>query len=293
MKVKDILRKFREDLAEQYAVQELEQVIFLVFESELQFKRTDLVLQAERKLHISESLRLNELLGLLEQGMPVQYALGHAWFDGMKFHVNSDVLIPRQETEELVEWIHASWLATAAVPAGRCLDIGTGSGCIAISLKKRMPELSITGLDISDAALAIALGNAKDRGADINWMKADILNWEQLSPDSPLLNEIGFDLIVSNPPYVLLQEKFRMEPKVKEYEPHSALFVPDEDPMIFYRKIADFAMRTLKTGAYLYFEINEAKGEEAILLMNQAGFTDIECRKDINGKDRMVRGRKA
>ncbi|MBK9542743.1 MAG: peptide chain release factor N(5)-glutamine methyltransferase [Bacteroidetes bacterium] len=292
MKVKDIISKFREELVGIYSFDELDQILFLVLESELKFKRTDLVLQADRKLHIHESLRLNEILGNLQRGMPLQYVLGHAWFDGMKFYVNQDVLIPRQETEELVNWIHSSILPESSTAYGKCLDIGTGSGCIAISLKKRMHFLSVTGLDISEKAIAVASKNSKDLGVPVSWCVGDILHWEKMREETPMIRDQEFDVIVSNPPYVMQAEKSRMESRVTDFEPHSALFVSDADPLIFYRKISEFAFHTLKAGAYLYFEINEAKGEDVTELMEKAGFQDIEVRKDLQEKNRMVRARK-
>lgn len=292
MKVKEIIAKFREDLAMHYSAEELEQIIFLVFESEMNFKRTDLVLEADRKLHIHESLRFNEMLGLLIQHTPIQYVLGHAWFDGMKFYVNKDVLIPRQETEELVQWIETSIENGSSIAFGKCLDIGTGSGCIAISLKKRLPHLAVLALDISELALKVAGENAKHLGKTISLFQADILKWEKFSPDSSLAKEEEFEIIVSNPPYVLQEEKKRMESRVTDFEPHSALFVPDSDPLLFYKKIASYAVRSLKPEGYLYFEINEAKGSDMIQLLSEMGFVQVEIKNDMQNKPRMIRGRK-
>lgn len=293
MKLKELIAKFRVDLGELYSKEELEEVIFLILESELKFKRTDLVLQADRKLHMSELMRLNELLGYLQRGMPVQYILGHAWFDGWKFKVNEHVLIPRQETEELIRWIEStSKKEDGALPL-QFLEVGTGSGCIAISLRKRIPNSRGVAMDISPEALEVASANAKNLAVDISFIQGDILHWQQWLGENPALAEQKFDLIVSNPPYVLQREKSLMQIRVTEFEPHLALFVPDQDPLIFYKKISEFADKMLKPGAYLYFEINEAFGTEVMECMKKFGFENVECKKDLQGKDRMVRGRKS
>jgi release factor glutamine methyltransferase len=212
---------------------------------------------------------------------PVQYVLGEAWFMGMKFHVNGSVLIPRPETEELVQWViesHRSKIKNQK----RILDIGTGSGCIPVSIKKNWPMANITGVDISKAALEVAKQNATALQADINFMTLDFLDdsgWHQL----PV-----FDIIVSNPPYIRQSERSGMAVYVVDFEPSIALFVPDEDALLFYRKIVLFAKDHLAMDGMIFLEINELLGEQVTGLFQSHGFT-TELRKDLQGKDRMIR----
>ena len=213
---------------------------------------------------------------------PVQYVLNEAWFYDMKFYVNEQVLIPRPETEELVYWI----LGENAAGESRILDIGTGSGCIAITLKYKLPGSEVWAIDLSTEALEVAKKNAAEKKALIQFEELDFLDkngWEKL----PV-----FDLIVSNPPYVKLHEKEGMLPNVLQYEPPSALFVPDEDALVFYRAIAEFALLHLKERGRIYCEINENLGEQTRKLFEEKGFS-VQVKKDMQGKDRMIRAEKA
>lgn len=227
-----------------------------------------------------------ELTGKLVTGLqelkafrPVQYITGEAYFHGLKFKTNPHVLIPRPETEELVQWVvedHAS------VPGLDVLDLGTGSGCIIVTLGKKLRDPLLTGIDISPAALSVARGNARDHKVKVDFYVADML-----SPGFG--NEKrSYDLIVSNPPYVRRSEERFMRPNVLNYEPHSALFVSDLDPLVFYRAITAFAHAHLAVNGHLYLEINEAFGDEVIALLKIAGFRDIILRKDMKGKDRLI-----
>jgi release factor glutamine methyltransferase len=244
------------------------------------FGKTERLLHSDTLLRATQESSLNAYLGELEQYKPVQYVLHEAWFAAMKLYVNEQVLIPRPETEELVEWVVQSNKEKDSL---RIIDIGTGSGCIPVALQKQLPIAEIHALDISAGALEVALKNARIQQANIHFHQADILqkaNWSTL----PL-----FDCIVSNPPYIKLSEKQEMHENVLSHEPHLALFVPDNDPLVFYQAIAGFAAGHLQPGGQLYFEINEALGKETIQLLADKGFTAIELKKDLQGKNRMVK----
>lgn len=211
---------------------------------------------------------------------PVQYVLNEAWFCGLKFYTDKNVLIPRPETEELVEWI----ISNCRFPVNRLkiLDIGTGSGCIAVSLKRRIRKAEVWSCDISTAALEVARRNAAQLGTDINFIEMDFLDSQQrdLLP--------SFDIIVSNPPYVPENNKAQMQQNVLNYEPNTALFVPDNDPLIFYRAIADFGKKHLIPGGGIYLEIHEDLGSEVTALLKSAGYY-TELKKDMQQKDRMIK----
>ena len=225
----------------------------------------------------------DKLLAALEQlntKRPVQYVLGEAWFYGLRFRVNESVLIPRPETEELVEWVVKDQKAQGKENVA-VLDIGTGSGCIAISIKHQLPMATVTAIDVSEAALAIAAENAHAHACNIDLKKINIL-------DSTEMNTLGkFDVMVSNPPYIAESESAAMHENVVKYEPSIALFVPDEDALLFYRHIAAFAKKHLFEHGKLYFEINENLGEATAALLKEMGF-EVTLRKDAQGKDRML-----
>lgn len=231
---------------------------------------------------------LNDIKNRLLQSEPVQYVVGFAWFYGLKFKVNNTVLIPRPETEELVEWIlETVGSRQLAVGNGqyqvRILDIGTGSGCIPVTLKVKNPNLDVSAIDISEGALITASRNAYRHNVDVDFKKTDILNekdWEQLGQ---------FDVIVSNPPYIPHAEKALMSDNVLAHEPHLALFVEDNDPLIFYKKIAEFAKKHLSTEGILFFECNEFNAHEVLTLLKNNGFKEAELRKDMSGSDRMIK----
>ena len=235
-------------------------------------------------------------------GEPVQYVVGFAWFYGLKFKVNPNVLIPRPETEELVEWILATLSSNQATGDRRqameltqnsklktqnsVLDIGTGSGCIPITLKHKNEDLVVSAVDISEGALITASRNAYRMNVDVEFKRVDILNetdWLQLN---------DYHIIVSNPPYIPTKEKALMENNVLDFEPHLALFVDNDDALIFYEKIADFALLHLTTEGSLFFECNEFNAHEVVSMLKNKGFSDVELRKDMSGKDRMIRAGK-
>ena len=234
---------------------------------------------------------LENMMRRLEQGEPVQYVLGEAWFCGRRFHVEPGVLIPRPETEMLVEWaMEDERLKIKEAPlypprrGKNVLDIGTGSGCIAISLALGLPSASVVAWDVSDAALRIARANAEQLGAEVSFVKQDAL----AAPD----DIARWDVIVSNPPYVCASEAAQMEPHVLEHEPHEALFVPDNDALLFYRAIAQYACRALKPGGRLFFEINPLYATELSSLLKSLGFAEVELRDDQFGKCRMIKSLK-
>lgn len=225
-----------------------------------------------------DAVRLEGIKKRLLQHEPVQYILGEADFYGLKFKVDQRVLIPRQETEELVHWI----LETLPLSANaRVLDIGTGSGCIPVTLKVKRPALDVFAVDISEGALEIAAENAARHHAAVHFLRADILQASEW-PDGL------FDVIVSNPPYIPREEEALMPPQVLAFEPHIALFTQNEDPLIFYHRIAAFALERLSKNGFLFFETNEFNAHAVMDMLKVLGFQRVELRQDMQGKDRMV-----
>lgn len=243
--------------------------------------KADIMCGAVEEMTAEKAAELNKIFGRLMEGEPVQYVLGRAEFSGRWFNVRPGVLIPRPETEELCTWITADNKASGSP---KVLDIGTGSGCIAITLQLNMPESKVTAWDISADALDVARENAKQLGANVNFVKQDALNAKP---------EGEWDVIVSNPPYICEKEKKDMAVNVLEHEPHTALFVPDADPLLFYRAITRLAVQTLSKGGRLYFEINPIYADDTCRMMRAEGMTAVELRSDMYGKQRMAKGVKA
>jgi release factor glutamine methyltransferase len=272
----------KQQLEGYYENRELDSLVDLLLEEYLGQSRLSLRLNADQPVPEEVLTLLKSAINRLKEHVPVQYVLGKAPFCGLEFIVNEHVLIPRQETEELVEWIIADQMNRLSTEPLRILDIGTGSGCIAISLKRRIPGALVTALDISREALVVAGSNAGLLDADILFLQNDILNpthW----------NALGcFDLIVSNPPYVLPSDRIRMKTNVLAHEPAIALFVDEDHPLIFYDAIASFSQQHLLPKGSVYLEINEKMGLSVCDLFNNAGFDHSILRKDINGRDRMV-----
>ncbi len=243
-----------------------------------------------KDLPVSEDQQqlLFQITSELLQHRPVQYVLNECWFDGMKLYVDETVLIPRPETEELVDWIVNDWrqIAVTVNKPRRLLDMGTGSGCLPIALKKQLPAYSISAIDISEEALRVADRNAQQQKVQIQWMQADMLQPGSLSVYDT------FDVIVSNPPYIKRSEAAAMAANVLRHEPALALFVPDDDALVFYRAIARFAAEHLQPEGAVYVEINEALGQQVSDLFSEAGFTQVVLRKDLQGKDRMIKALK-
>ncbi len=256
---------------------EAERFFYITLEELAGWRRMDYLMHPEAKITATDELRWKAVLNSLEQQQPIQYIFGKAHFYGLEFKVNEDTLIPRPETEELVEWIiHEN----NKRPAFNVLDIGTGSGCIPITLAKHITQAAVSSIDVSVNALAIAKENAQANEVSVNFILTDILQAITLPQQ--------YDVIVSNPPYVRNLEKAEIKPNVLQYEPHLALFVEDSDPLIFYRKIAHLALNHLKPGGKLYFEINQYLGAETVTLLEEIGFTNVILRKDLFGNDRMI-----
>lgn len=243
--------------------------------------KADIMCGAVEEMTAEKTAELNKIFNRLTKGEPVQYVLGRAEFSGRWFNVRPGVLIPRPETEELCAWITADSKASGSP---KVLDIGTGSGCIAITLQLDMPESKVTAWDISADALDVARENAQQLGANVSFVKQDALNAKP---------EGEWDVIVSNPPYICEKEKKDMAVNVLEHEPHTALFVPDADPLLFYRAITRLAVQTLSKGGRLYFEINPIYADYTCRIMRAEGMTAVELRSDMYGKQRMAKGIKA
>ncbi|WP_422348230.1 peptide chain release factor N(5)-glutamine methyltransferase [Flagellimonas sp.] len=280
--LKEIKDIFHKELDPIYAAEEVDSFFHLCIEHYLHLERFTLVLQPDLVLTKEEETPLFEALSKLRLEEPLQYILGTAHFMDLDFKANEHVLIPRPETEELVEWVISDCQVERSRDL-RILDIGTGSGCIAIALAKKFPDANVYALDVSEKAIGVAKENAKLNGVDVTFVHQDILN-----PDFKL--ELEFDVIVSNPPYVRELEKVEIKNNVKKYEPHVALFVQDEDPLLFYKTITQFAISHLGKKGKLYFEINQYLGKETQALLEAHNFLEIELRKDIFGNDRMLKG---
>jgi release factor glutamine methyltransferase len=278
MTLPQIKELFFERLQGLYPETEIESLFYLILEHHLGIKRIDLALRPELRTQVQDTDDFEKSLDQLARHRPIQYIMGQTEFAGMTFKVDESVLIPRPETEELVHWITETALH---LTSPRILDIGTGSGCIPISLSKRIQGAEVHALDISPMALEIARDNARRLQAEVRFFQHDILGPEEL--------DLSYDVLVSNPPYVRKSEKGMMRDNVLKHEPELALFVDDEDPLLFYRRISEHALRSVESGGYLFFEINEALADRTIALLADGPFTDIEVKKDIYGKDRMIR----
>lgn len=272
-----------------YDMNEARSILRMLLEDAFGLSWVDVCLGALERMDASERERLEAMVAELEKGRPVQYVTGKAWFGGRTFHVEEGVLIPRPETEMLTKNLFdkTGVSANESIGEGRVgdrptvLDIGCGSGCIAITVALDYPEAKVTAWDISDDALAIAAGNAGMMGAKVEFVKQDALN----APEDDVEE---WDVIVSNPPYICNKEKAEMEKIVLDYEPHLALFVPDDDPLLFYRRIAEYGLHALKPGGHLRFEINSAYGKETVQLLESLGYQNAKVYKDEFGNDRMV-----
>lgn len=267
-----------------YDNEELKNIVDLVLEHITNMPRMEQVKSKLAYLTCTQLETIDTITERLKRNEPVQYVLGEAWFAGMKFKVNKNVLIPRPETEELVDWVIKEINTQYSMLNVQCsiLDIGTGSGCIPITIKKKLPKADVSAIDVCSEALFIATGNAIEHDTEIDFILFNFLDEEKWAA-------LGqFDIIVSNPPYVKQSEKDGMHARVKEFEPHLALFVPDNDALLFYKKLSGFSLQHLSPGGSLFVEINEALGDTIVNLFRSAGFINIEMKKDLQGKDRMV-----
>ncbi|MFK7780825.1 peptide chain release factor N(5)-glutamine methyltransferase [Psychroserpens sp.] len=287
MKLKSILNKFHSVLDDEYGKEEVNSFFDLLLDYYLGIKRIQLVLDSNYMVTSAQEQLFLNALNKLKTHKPIQYIIGETEFYGLSFKVNEHTLIPRPETEELVDWIIKSHSKINRNPQLEILDIGTGTGCIAISLAKKIPKAKVCALDVSEDALKIARVNADLNEVVLKCIHGNILNPSEIGFNYESKN---FDIIVSNPPYVRDLEKAEIQPNVLEYEPHLALFVTDENPLQFYKIICGFAQLNLKNEGVLYFEINEYLAEEMIQLLKDYGFKNVELKKDLFGKDRMIKG---
>ena len=277
MTIKVAYKKLLFQLYALYQEREAANIADMVIEHISGFRKLDRVLNSHSIISIDQEKKLETITQQLLLNIPVQYVLKEAWFYGMKFFVDKNVLIPRPETEELIEWM----ISEIKNENLQILDIGTGSGCIAIAVKKKVSLATITALDISETAIKIAKQNATILNSEINFIASNFLNeldWNEF----PI-----FDIIVSNPPYIKQSEKINMNKRVTEQEPHAALFVPDDDALLFYKKIAVFGKEHLSRNGKIFVEINEILGTETESVFRQYGY-QTQLKKDLQGKERMI-----
>ena len=290
MTIKQHRAHFNKSLKHLYPTSEIDSFFFLILEEYMGLKRIDIALKSDFLID-KKSLNLMQIATKqLEQEIPIQYIIGKTEFFGLPFHVNKEVLIPRPETEELVEQVlkkvsliktcNTSKNETIKEKQLKVLDIGTGSGCIAISLKKQLPSSEVSALDVSNKALRVAKKNALLNNVDISFVHQDILKTNDLDK--------LYDVIISNPPYVRELEKKEIKNNVINNEPHLALFVDNKNPLLFYNKIAELAKKFLIKNGQLHFEINQYLGKETIKLLAEKGFKNIQLKKDIFGNDRII-----
>jgi release factor glutamine methyltransferase len=286
MNLKEVQNTFHTELDDLYGKEEVDSFFFILIEAFYKVSRLNLAMNPSATENDYELIF--NALQLLKQEQPIQYILGETEFYGLPFKVNEHTLIPRPETEELVEWIikKEPRFKTQSL---KILDIGTGSGCIAVSLAKNLPKATVYALDISKEALKVAKLNAELNDVKVEFIEANILKADTWNTEFKNLN---FDVIVSNPPYVRELEKQQMQPNVLNNEPHLALFVKDENPLLFYNAITQFAVNNLSQNGMLFFEINEYLGKEMIQLLVENKFADIVLKQDIFKKDRMIKGTK-
>ena len=270
-KLVNIIPKFLSEI-NNFSRREVESFAYLSIEKILGYSKSDCIIHSNQELSNDNIISLENIINDIKQNIPIQYILGEAHFYDLKFKVNSSTLIPRGETEELVQYILLHDFISV-------LEIGTGSGCIAVSIAKNS-NAKITAIDNSIGALEIAKSNAVLNSVEINFELRDVFNFSEIKK---------YDLIVSNPPYVLESEKKLMDKNVLDYEPHNALFVSDNDPLAYYKEIAKIATNNLNKNGLLFFEINEKYSNQITELLSNLNFVDIELKKDINGRDRIIK----
>jgi release factor glutamine methyltransferase len=289
MLLKHYKKHFFNSLKDIQDEQEIESFFFILIEYLHHLTRVEVALQPNFVLSDTEIEKWNSILVQLQQDKPIQYITGEAWFYGLRFEVNENTLIPRPETEELVAWILNSPITQGPSPI-TILEIGTGTGCIPIALKANLSQANVSAIDVSEKALEVAKRNAESNKVEINFILANILDVEDLLIlSSPITHHrLPYNIIVSNPPYVRNIEKLEIKKNVLDYEPHLALFVEDTDALLFYRKIAQLALKSLLPNGLLFFEINQYLGKETVELLQNLGFKNCELKKDIYGNDRMI-----
>lgn len=278
MNLRQLLESFEELPDHLYEKEEVRAIFHLCVLHQSGLNNSAVKLNWDRELSGEEERSYLEMIGALKTGRPIQHILGETVFYGLTFKVDPSVLIPRPETEELVEWI-LNTLKEKATGEMRIADFGTGSGCIAISLKKYLPDAHVDAIDISSDALKVAAENAAMNRTDVNFINADMREYH---------TSVKYSVMVSNPPYIRNLEKEEMHINVLEHEPHLALFVTDENPLIYYEALADLALKQLDENGCLFFEINEYLSEETIQMLSGKLFKNIVLKKDMQGKDRMI-----
>lgn len=289
--MKKLTHYIQEELNGLYTISEISALTRIIIEEIYGSPAYNINTDKINNLSLSKLRKTEDIVARLKNNEPLQYILGKTEFYSLPFLVTPEVLIPRPETEELVEWI----LSDSLPEKPYILDIGTGSGCIAVSLAKKTPDATVDAWDNSEKAISVASQNAILNNVKVNFFNQDVLKVIQdvFKVNQDLLKEasstISYDIIVSNPPYICESEKKDIEKNVLHFEPHNALFVSDENPLIFYKRIAEISFAILKNGGKLYFEINRSHGQEIIELLKNKGFSDIELRKDISGNYRMIK----
>lgn len=278
---KQLFDQCRSELSTHYSHPEAQSIAFMLLEYAFGFDKTQVLVNKNAQVDTTTWQKYEDALKRLQQQEPIQYIIGQTEFYGLPFKVQTGVLIPRPETEELVDWI----IQNHPPQPLHLLDIGTGSGCIAVTLAKHLPQAQVSALDVSPQALSIAQQNAELNQVNIRFIQENIL-----APSALDVADQSLDVVVSNPPYVTPAEKAQMHTNVLAHEPELALFVPQDEPLLFYEAIAQFAQQKLKPKGALYFEINELFGQATQAMMEQKGFTNVEIKKDMFGKDRMAVG---
>ena len=277
MNFKELKHHFVTEISSVYGDEEALFIFYIALEHLMKWTKNEFIKYSHDLISEQEEVAFKGLISELKRGKPIQYITGETFFYGLKFFVDPSVLIPRPETEELVEWMLSK---TSAIPMLKnLLDVGTGSGCIAISLKKNHPSMTVSALDVSSEALTVARSNSLLNEVEVNFIEADILSYA---------SDLIYDVIVSNPPYIKEEEKADMHQNVLDHEPHLALFVENKQPLLFYIAIADFAKQNLRNGGLLFFEINEFLPLETMNMLSAKGFKEIELKKDMQGKSRMI-----
>jgi release factor glutamine methyltransferase len=281
MTMHEARQKLIQQLNEIYEEREAANITELVMEHITRWSRLERIANKDIPLSFAQENLLSQIIERLLKHEPIQYIINEAWFAGMIFYVDKNVLIPRPETEELVDWV----IKECSMQNSTCrvVDVGTGSGCIAIAVKNKLPEVEMWACDVSDEALNIARMNADALNATIDFVPLNFLEAEQRKQLPPV------DIVVANPPYVPQKDKTEMKKNVVEFEPATALFVPDNDPLVFYKAIADFGKEKLNPGGRIYLEIHENLGGKVKKLFQSAGYNPIEIKKDMQGKDRMIK----
>lgn len=282
--LKEFQQQFTKALSDLYPATEITSFLSIILEEYFHLQRIDLVMNPSFEISQGKLDKLYSVIERLKQQEPIQYIIGKTEFFGLPFFVNEHVLIPRPETEELVAWILEEVEkpeSNKIVASLEILDIGTGSGCIPVALKKQLPDAKVSAIDVSAHALEVAKNNAEINDVEIQFILKDILATHKL--------DRKFDVIASNPPYVRTLEKVEIKSNVLDYEPELALFVEDDDPLLFYRKIASLAKDNLKENGVLFFEINQYLGQETVDLLKEIGFQHIQLKKDLFGNNRMIR----